>query len=430
MAAPASFCLYTERGLLTFLVMHCLRRALTVGLHLLVLLFAFRGTAQPLPKIELRPAFPELLLHRPIWMQEATDDSRRFFIAEQVGRVVTVTKGSDGKESKEFLSITDRGTFVENSNEEGLLGFALHPQFRANGKFYIYYTQQNPRRSVISEFKTAEADPSKADLSTERILFEVMQPYANHNGGELCFGPDGFLYIGLGDGGSANDPMNNAQNSASLLGKILRIDVNTTSTIARGRGQTVRPYGIPMDNPLTGETDRYGVRKEIWALGVRNPWRFSWDRETGVMWEGDVGQNEWEEVNIIVKGGNYGWNVREALHHFKPGPEGAKYFDPIIEYPHTANLLAQGKFPEHSIGSSITGGYVYRGKQYPALRGVYLYADFTLGTIWGLRYQEGKLLEHGTLVSQPKNVASFAEDLDGELYVLASDGRVYSVSVP
>ena len=395
---------------------------------------AHRVAAQGLPKIELTSTFPALTLQRPIWMQETSDPSRRFFIVEQVGRIVTVARGADGQEAKEFLNITDRRPWVENANEEGLLGFALHPEFRTNGKFYIYYTQQNARRSVISEIKVTEGDRTKADLATERILLEVMQPFANHNGGELAFGPDGFLYIGLGDGGSANDPNNNAQNSASLLGKILRIDVDRTSTNANrgrgGQGGTVIPYAIPSDNPFVGEANNLGVRKEIWALGLRNPWRFSWDRETGTLWEGEVGQNLWEEVNLIVKGGNYGWNVREAFHHFKPGPEGARYLEPIIEYPHNTNLVSQAKFPEHSAGTSITGGYVYRGAKYPALRGIYLYADYTTGTIWGLRYQDGQLREHGTLLSQPKNVASFSEDLDGELYVLCFDGRVYSITVP
>jgi glucose/arabinose dehydrogenase len=261
---------------------------------------------------------------------------------------------------------------------------------------------------------------------------EVPQPFENHKGGQVSFGPDGFLYIGLGDGGRGNDPFNNAQNTASLLGKILRIDVNTrTSVNSRGKPETL-PYGVPADNPFAGEPDlyEYGVRKEIWAYGLRNPWRFSWDRETGEMWAGDVGQDQWEEVDLIVKGGNYGWCVREGFHHFKPGPLGARYVDPVIEYPHKPELLVQSRFSGHSIGASVTGGFVYRGKKYPALHGVYVYADYALGTIWGFRYQQGKLVEHGTLLDQPKNIASFAQALNGELYALGYDGHIYSITVP
>jgi glucose/arabinose dehydrogenase len=380
--------------------------------------------------------FPNLPLKRTVWMSEAPDRSGRMFIIQQDGRILIVQKGTDGSQVKEFLNIVDRKPFVDN--EEGLLSIAFHPGFSTNRLFYIYYNQQNsnsgamyPRRSVISEFKASASDPDRVDLQSERILLEVPQPFGNHKGGQISFGPDGYLYIALGDGGAACDPFGNGQNTATFLAKILRIDVNTRSEIQVGPQKQTLPYGIPSDNPFVGEPDMSGLgaRKEIWAYGLRNVWRYSWDSQTGDLWAGDVGQDLWEEVDLITKGGNYGWNVREAFHHFKPGPAGAQYDEPVIEYPHNPNLLAQSKFPKHTTGLCVVGGYVYRGKKYPALQGVYLYADYNLGTVWGLRYQNGTVTEYGTLLLQPKNISSFAEDLDRELYILALDAGVFSISV-
>jgi glucose/arabinose dehydrogenase len=384
---------------------------------------------QPVPKIELRPAFPTLTFHLPVGMEEAPDGSGRFFVLEQDGRIVIAKKGPESGE-KEFLNITERKPHA--GVEDGLLGLAFHPQFRSNGLFYIYYCLQDPRRTRVGEFRVSTNNPDAADLKSERVLLEVAQPFENHKGGQTSFGPDGFLYVGLGDGGRGNDPFNNGQNTSSLLGKILRIDVNTRGVVRVGNSSKQLEYGIPPDNPFSAEPDfyEYGVCKEIWAYGFRNPWRFSWDRETGEMWAADVGQDTWEEINLVVKGGNYGWCVREGAHRFKPGPEGAHYIDPVVEYPHNAKLLSQSKIPDHSIGMCVIGGYVYRGKQYPALRGIYVYADYVLGTFWGFRYKDGQVREHGTLLKQPKNITSFAQGRDGELYAIAYEGHIFSITVP
>lgn len=408
-----------------------LRIALTVSCCGLSL-----ASAQGLPKVELHQAFPAMSLSRTVWMSEAPDASGRMFIVQQDGRILVTRRGTDGRDAKEFLNIVDRKPFVDN--EEGLLSVAFHPGFKTNRLFYIYYNQQNsntksvfPRRSVISEMKVSEGDPDKADLTTERILLEVQQPFGNHKGGEISFGPDGYLYIALGDGGLACDPFGNGQNTSTLLAKILRIDVNSRSEVQMGPKRQTLPYGIPSDNPFVREPDMSGLgaRKEIYAYGLRNVWRYSWDRQTGDLWAGDVGQDLWEEVDLITKGGNYGWSVREAAHPFKPGPIGAQYAEPVLEYPHRPDLLSQTKFPKHSIGLCVVGGYVYRGKKYPALQGVYVYGDYNLGTIWGFRYQGGQVTEYGTLLEQPKNISSFAEDSDGELYALALDAGIYSIAV-
>jgi glucose/arabinose dehydrogenase len=398
----------------------------------------FPLSAQPLPKVQLNKAFPALNLDRPVWMSEAPDGSGRVFIVEQWGIILETQKGSDGSAHNEFLNITNRHPYI--SNEEGLMSIAFHPQFKTNGLFYIYYNQENknhrsvfPRRSVISEMKVSATNANLADLSSERILLEVQQPFSNHKGGEVGFGPDGYLYLGLGDGGLGGDPFNNGQNSASLLAKILRIDVNTAGTVGEGKYQEKLPYAIPADNPFVHEPymTGLGARREIYALGLRNPWRWSFDKQTGDLWVGDVGQDLWEEIDIVTNGGNYGWNVREGTHHFKPGPPGARYIEPVMEYPHRADLLKKSLYPDHSIGMCVIGGYVYRGQKCPLLQGVYIYGDNSLGTIWGFRYKDGHVAENGTLLEQPKNITSFAEDGDGELYVLTcagdGDGHIFSI---
>jgi glucose/arabinose dehydrogenase len=403
------------------------------------------AAAQPLPKIKLNPAFPRLALDRPVWMSQAPGRSNVFFIVEQMGRILLVPKGSDGSQTKEFLNIVDRAPYVEAgpNTAVGLNSIAFHPGFETNGLFYIFYSQpstnqtnQFPSRNLISEFKVSSTDPDRADLASERVVLEIPEPFRSNQGGQISFGPDGMLYIGLGDGGSNNDPSNIGQNTATLLAKILRIDVNTRSTTGAGKSLRQLQYGIPSDNPWVNEPVMAGnssARKETYAWGFRNIWRFSFDRQTGDLWAGDVGEALWEEVDLVTKGGNYGWCVREGAHHFKPGPPGAHYIDPVIEYPHKTQLLSESKFPHHGIGMCVIGGYVYRGKKYPALEGVYLYADFVLGTVWGFRYAGGAVTDYGTLLEQPKNINSFAEDADGELYILSfsehDDGHIYSIEL-
>ena len=401
--------------------------------------------AQPLPPVQLQPVFPKLTDERPVWMSEAPDGSGRLFIVYQHGKILIVKKGSDGGDAKEFFNIEDRDPQAGGENECGLMSIAFHPGFATNHLFYVYYNQKNPAgqnskplnfpiRSVISEFQVSATNADLADLSSERILLQVPQPFGNHKGGELAFGPDGYLYLGLGDGGAGDDPFGSGQNTATLLAKMLRLDVNAKTEHAFGDSRRHLEYGIPRDNPFVNEPNmgERGARKEIFAYGLRNPWRYSFDRQTGTLWIGDVGQDLWEEVDLGVKGGNYGWSVREGAHHFKPGPDGAQYIEPVMEYTHRKNLQSQGLFPDHPTGICVIGGYVYRGKKYPSLDGVYVYADYSPGIIYGFRYDYDakKVTARGTLLQQPKSITSFAEDADGEIYVLTQDGQIYAVTVP
>jgi quinoprotein glucose dehydrogenase len=395
---------------------------------LLALALGANAQSSPLPTLVLKPVLTKLTDERPLWMSEAPDGSGRLFVVYQPGKILIVKKGSDGGDAKEFFNIESRDPQC-GENECGLLSLAFHPGFATNHLFYVYYNQRNPDGyntsprfpylSVISEFKVSATDPDQADLATERILLKVPQPFGNHKGGELAFGHDGFLYLGLGDGGNGGDPYNSGQNLSTLLAKMLRIDVNTTNK-----------YRIPADNPLVRIAGR--ARPEIFAYGLRNPWRYSFDRQTGTLWVGDVGQELWEEVDIVTNGGNYGWSIREGSHPYKAGPAEAHYAGPVMEYTHKTDLQSQGMFPDHDIGLCIIGGYVYRGKSYPALNGIYIYGDYNLGTYFGLRYDESthRVIARGTLLKQPNNIDSFAEDADGELYSLMQDGKIYQLTAP
>ncbi len=332
------------------------------------------------------------------YLTHAGDGSGRIFVVEKPGRVWILTDGK--RMPTPFLDITDRVRSRES--ERGLLSIAFHPDYKTNGRFFVNYTDQKGH-TVVAEYQIS-SDPNRADPDSERVVLYIEQPAANHNGGQLQFGPDGYLYIGMGDGGSAGDPWENAQNLEVLLGKMLRIDVDSGE-----------PYAIPSDNPFVGQEK---ARPEIWAYGLRNPWRFSFDRKAGDLYIADVGQNKWEEVDVALApdpgGQNYGWDIMEGFHCFEP-PEGcdpAGLTMPIVEY-------------GHDKGCSITGGYVYRGKEYTDIQGTYFFSDFCTGTIWGLR-RTSTGWEWAEFLSTGLNVSTFGEDEEGEIYVLDyAGGGIY-----
>ena len=346
-------------------------------------------------------AFPNLTFRRLTNLVQPQGALGLFFATEQAGVVRVFPNDPNAAEASIFLDIRDRVS--EENNEEGLLGLAFDPQYATNGHFYVYYSASSPRRSVVSRFTVSEDDPLAADSDREAVIMWIPQPYGNHNGGQLAFGPDGYLYIGLGDGGSAGDPRGNGQDLGTLLGSILRIDVRDTSDVFA--------YSVPSDNPFI---DVEGAMPQIWAYGLRNPWRFSFDRETGALWTGDVGQNMWEEVNLIYKGRNYGWNVMEGNHCFSPrsGCDGSGLVAPVAGY-------------GRSDGCSITGGYVYRGNDIPSLFGAYVFGDYCSGKIWGLRYNGQNVTEQALLVDSELLITSFAEDSQGNLYVLSRNEGIY-----
>ncbi|HUG93709.1 MAG TPA: family 16 glycoside hydrolase [Planctomycetaceae bacterium] len=343
---------------------------------------------------------------RPIVLTHAGDGSNRIFVGTQHGVVHVFPNRQDATESKVFLDLSSQVVYSDGHNEEGFLGMAFHPRHAETGEFFIYYTTRDaPHTSVVSRFRVSQDDADRADPEFEEELLRIEQPFWNHNGGTLAFGPDGRLYIALGDGGAANDPHENGQNLGTLLGSILRIDVD--------RKDSGKNYAIPPDNPFVG---REGARGEIWAWGLRNVWRLSFDRETGRQWAADVGQGLWEEINLIEKGGNYGWALREGCHPFGPKAATAadRLIDPIWEY-------------DHGVGSSITGGHVYRGSRLPELAGLYLYADYVTGRVWGLRYDESKRQVTGNygIAENQQPIISFGEDEEGEVYflIVAANGQ-------
>ena len=364
------------------------------------------ASAKPgaVPRIRLQRISPQMTFRRPVQVVFGPGDDRRMYVLEQAGRVLVVDpEDRDAKEPKVFLDIKPQVN--SRGNEEGLLSLAFHPDFAKNGRFFTYYTAidaERRRSNVLSEWKV-DADTGLPKEGSERRLITVADPYSNHNGGTVLFGRDGMLYLSCGDGGAANDPVQAGQDLGTMLAKVLRIDVDRT--------EGERPYGIPKDNPFVGTA---GALPEIWAYGLRNVWRMSFDRKTGDLWGGDVGQNAYEEVDLIVKGGNYGWNPREGLHAFpdgRPGAFGSEYIDPVVEYP-------------HSEGVSITGGYVWRSAKAPEHDGVYLYADLVSCRIWGIRARDGKLSQGPDVLMTTRNQlpTSFGESADGTLYLTTFEG--------
>jgi glucose/arabinose dehydrogenase len=385
-------------------VNHARIMLLTVGVVALVSLLACdSGVTSPAGNIQVERVFPDLSFQEMTNLVQPDDTSGLIFITEQRG-VIYAFSANNPQQADVFLDIADRVN--RGGNEEGLLGLAFDPNYWENGYFYVYYSAADPRRSVLSRFGFDQENTDVADPQSEVIIMEVEQPYANHNAGQLAFGPDGYLYIGLGDGGSAGDPQGNGQNLGTVLGSILRIDVSVLSIAG--------DYAIPADNPFVGTL---GARPEIWAFGLRNPWRFSFDLETGLLWAGDVGQSSWEEIDIISKGANYGWNIMEGLHCYSPAtgcdPSGLTL--PLVEYDHS-----QGR-------CSVTGGYVYRGDQITSLQGYYIYGDYCSGDIWALAYDGNVVIENILLVDSGLNITSFGEDLAGNLYILDRGGGIYTL---
>lgn len=350
---------------------------------------------------------------RPIVLTHAGDGSDRVFVATQRGVIHVFANDQNATKTKVFLDLSKKVKYSDRQNEEGFLGLAFHPNYKENGQLFVYYTPSDRSQvAVIDRYQVSASDADQADPKSGEEVMSIEQPYWNHNGGSIAFGPDGKLYIGLGDGGAGNDPHGNGQNKATLLGSILRIDIDNTSD---GKN-----YAIPKDNPLVGDSQAKG---EIWAQGLRNVWRLGFDRKTGDLWVADVGQDTWEEINIVTRGGNYGWNLREGNHMFGskgvgPSPQ---LVDPIWEY-------------DHEVGKSITGGYVYRGKRVPELEGAYLYADYVTGRLWALRYDRDKkaVVSNHALHDDGQAVISFGEAEDGEVYfmVVSNTGRGIHRFVP
>ena len=354
---------------------------------------------QPPPPLSvvIEPVFTQLSFSSPVAMMQSPGDDTRWYVVEQRGIVRVFDHDVNVASSSVYLDIDSR---VDSSaNEAGLLGMAFHPDFQNNGQVFLSYTRGGPLTSVVSRF-TVDPNSGLPDPASEFIVLTVPQPFGNHNGGNLAFGPGGNLYIGFGDGGGGGDPEENGQDTHNILGAIVRVDVDGAP-----------PYAIPIDNPFATNSQcmaGFGTMDcpEIYAWGLRNPWRFSFDLQNGDLWVADVGQGSWEEVDRVGLGLNYGWDEREGAHCFEPANGcSLNNVDPITEY-------------DHSVGQSITGGYVYRGSRIPALQGIYIFGDFVSGRIWGIPADSEQGVVADELMHTSLGISSFAQSPDGEIYVI------------
>jgi len=352
-------------------------------------------------------AFPNLTFVDPVGIHHAGDGSNRLFIVEQQGRIKVFNNDSNATNSQTFLDIRSIVDQDGGYTEEGLLGLAFHPNYSENGYFYVNYTDYGPKRNVIARYSVDPDNPNEADYFSSEVILEVNQPYNNHNGGQMEFGSDGYLYISFGDGGSAGDPQDNGQDLSTLLSTIVRIDVDNQSN-----GMN---YSIPNTNPFVNTQN---ARPEIYAYGLRNVWRFSFDPETELLWAADVGQNAWEEIDIIYPGLNYGWNEMEASYCYPPGSDcNADEFElPIWEY----ELYVDGV-------CSVTGGYVYRGSEIFTLRGKYIYGDWCTGDIWALQSTNNQGYINEDVIRTNINITSFGVDENNELFFCGGQ-RLYKLT--
>jgi glucose/arabinose dehydrogenase len=366
-------------------------------------LFISKTSGQTQKPIIFEVAFPNLTFNQPDGIFPDPVQENRLFVIEQGGVIKFFDNTRNVNHSTVFLDIRDRLLY---GGEQGLLGLAFHPNFVSNGYFYVDYVIDNPRRTVIARYSVMESNPNIANENSEQVLMEINQPFSNHKGGQLAFGSDGYLYIGMGDGGSGGNPFGNGQNRSTLLGKILRIDVDSSSN-----GQN---YAIPNDNPFVANS--LGYREEIYAYGFRNPWRFSFDSVSGQLWVGDVGQDFIEEIDLVEKGRNYGWNIME----------GSLCFNPATNCDKTGLELPIWNY-SHEVGNAIFGGYVYHGSALPDLAGAYVYGDYGSGRIWFLRC-DGTAAVNTLIEDTGLNIASFGLDQQRELFFTAYDGKIYRLT--